>query len=249
MKKIFTKKNAPVFMAVVSVAGLVGTVVTAVYAAPKAEALLKEKEQQKGEPLTKAEKLKYAVPVYIPTILTGTATAVCIFGGSVLSRKQLASLGAGYTLVADQFTRYKNKVREIHGEQAHRDIMEQINCAVCEPEPLFAPGLGLNAGFDFPEDRKQLLFYDPISEIFFKTSYEDVLSVLYHLNRNYMLRGSASCDEYYEFLGIECENLLGWSMSGGVVFLDFDISKAVKDGVEYYRIEPVFWPEPDYDEF
>ena len=94
-----------------------------------------------------------------------------------------------------------------------------------------------------------MLFYDTISEIYFESTYEEVLQALYHLNRNFVLRGESPCNEYYEFLGIECSNMLGWNSWSGYCFIDFDISKVEKDGKVYFRIDPVFWPEPDYDKY
>ena len=248
MKKIFSKKNTPIILAAASVVGLVGTVATAIRGTKKAEKILKEKEIDKGSPLTTVEKIKFAAPSYIPTIITGLATATCIVKETILNNKQFISLEASYGLVASQFTKYKSRVREIYGEKAHRDIMDQLDLAVGEPLPISADGIAIS-GFDIPDGAKKLLFYDTISEIYFESTYEEVLQALYHLNRNFVLRGDSPCDEYYEFLGIECSNMLGWNSWSGYCFIDFDISKVEKDGKVYFRIDPVFWPEPDYDKY
>ena len=243
--KIFFKKNAPLILTVTSVAGLVGTVVLAVKATPKATAILKEKQEEKEEPLTTLEKVKYAAPVYIPTVLTGLGTAACIIGTGVLNEKQIKSLAAGYTLLADRFTKYQHKVKEIYGEEAHREILRQIDLAPCDPPYLYACGCFSNAGFELPEDRSKRLFYDTIAQVYFESTYEEVLQALYHLNRNYILRHCAGVCEYHEFLGLkDCpDSELGWTMEDGLEFVDFDIIHAVTDdGLEYYMISPAFEP-------
>lgn len=243
--KIFLKRKVPAILAVTSVAGLVGTVVLAVKATPKAVKILQEKQEEKEEPLTTLEKVKYAAPVYIPTLLTGVATTACIIGSGVLNEKQVRSLSASYALLADRFTKYKNKVVEIYGEEAHREILRQLDIVPCSPPPLIACGCFSNSGFDLPEDRPKRLFYDTVSQSYFESTYEEVLQALYHLNRNYAIGHGVGVDTYHAFLGLKnCPgDELGWTMEDGLEFVDFDIVRTVTDdGLEYYMISPTFEP-------
>ena len=72
------KKNAPTILTCIGAAGVVTTTVMAVKATPKALEILKDAEEEKGEKLTKWEKINVAGPVYIPAVITGAATIALI---------------------------------------------------------------------------------------------------------------------------------------------------------------------------
>lgn len=95
------------------------TALMATNAKPKATKLLDKAREEKGEELTTFEKIKTAGPVYIPTIITGAGTIACIFGANILNKRQQASLMSAYALVDNSFTEYKNKLKELYGEEAH----------------------------------------------------------------------------------------------------------------------------------
>ena len=65
---------------------MIATAVVAVKSTPKALELLKEAEAEKGEELTRFEKIKTAGPVYVPSILIGSATLACIFEANFRTR-------------------------------------------------------------------------------------------------------------------------------------------------------------------
>lgn len=68
-------------------------------------------------------------------------------------------------------------------------------------------------------DTKQTLtFYDPFSMRYFERTIDEVLEAEYHLNRNFILRGDASVNEFYRFLGLEETpdgDEYGWSQCVG----------------------------------
>ena len=248
--KIFLKKNSPKILTGLGIVGLVGTVVSAVCATPKAQKILQEKEEEKGEALTTSEKVKYAGPVYIPTALTGLATAACIIGAGTANNKKIASISGGYALLADQYKRYQGKVKEKFGIETHREIMEEITVEPCDPPTLTACGI-TDSGFDIPETDSKCLFYDTLGERYFEARYADVLCALYHLNRNYALGGVISVCEYFDFLGLDPDKRfdeLGWSFYGGLEWIDFDITKTTTDdGLVFFMLSPTFYPWPDFE--
>lgn len=61
-------------------------------------------------------------------------------------------------------------------------------------------------------------FYDPFSMRYFERTINEVLKAEYCLNRNFILRGDASVNEFYRFLGLEetCDgDEYGWSQCVG----------------------------------
>lgn len=60
---------------------------------------------------------------YIPAAISGTATIFCIFGANVLSKRQQAALTSAYALLNDSYNNYKDKLKELYGEEAHQKIV------------------------------------------------------------------------------------------------------------------------------
>lgn len=105
---------------------------------------------------------------------------------------------------------------------------------------------------DFGDIDEEVLFWDSYSERYFTSTVSRVLQAEYHFNRNYVLRGSASINELYEFLGIsgiEHGDDIGFTISTGLDWVDFDHHKAVlDDGLEAHVIDISFLPEPLEDQ-
>lgn len=115
--RLFIKRNSATILSFVAVAGVVATAITSANATPKAVRALDTAKLNKGEEeLTKIEKVKTVLPVYLPTIITGTATAVCILGSNVLNQRTQASLSSAYAIVDQSYRDYRNKVKELYGE-------------------------------------------------------------------------------------------------------------------------------------
>lgn len=110
--RLFIKRNSATILSFVAVAGVVATAITSANATPKAVRALDTAKLNKGEEeLTKIEKVKTVLPVYLPTIITGAATVVCILGSNVLNQRTQASLSSAYAIVDQSYRDYRNKVK------------------------------------------------------------------------------------------------------------------------------------------
>ena len=76
----------------------------------KAIKLINQAENEKNADLTKTETVKACWKVYIPAMVTGTASIVCLIGASSVNAKRNAALAAAYTLSDTAFREYKEKV-------------------------------------------------------------------------------------------------------------------------------------------
>lgn len=123
MKKLAA---TPTILTCIGAAGVIATSIAAVRATPKAEMLLKEAECEKGEELTTTEVIKVASPVYIPALLIGATTIACIFGANILNTRQQASLMSAYGLLDASYKEYRNKVKELYGEESDRKAKEEV---------------------------------------------------------------------------------------------------------------------------
>jgi hypothetical protein len=216
----------------------------AVKATPKAIRLCEQAEEAKGEKLTKFETIKTAGPVYIPTILTGSATIACIFGANVLNKRKQAALMSAYALLDSSYKEYKEKVNELYGDEAQTKVKEEIAKDHYKEEDIDL------------EDGKEL-FFDEFSGRYFESTIYDVRTAQYNINKDMALQTSVSLNDYYAYLDIppiEGGDELGWS--SGMCFdaywqswIDFNHHRTVMDdGLECCIVG--FFTEPfvGYDE-
>lgn len=254
------QKASPTILTCLGAIGVVTTAVLAVKATPKALERIEEAQDAKtlenGENLTQMETIAACWQCYIPATVTGIATIGCIFGANVLNRRQQASLASAYALVSRQYSDYKRKVKEVAGEEVHKQVVQSLAVERAKDVPITTESFIGHSSLDFDDTNEETrLFYDVFSERYFESTISRVLQAEYHLNRNFMFGGYISLNEFYKFLGLEETELgaaVGWnSCNGDIFWIDFDHSKAmVDDGlngeVECYIIDMVFPPDETY---
>ena len=238
---MFVKRNASTILTCVGGAGVVATSVMAVKATPKAMRLLEEAKTEKGEDLTKWEKVKTAGPAYVPSIIMGATTLACIFGANMLNQRKQAALMSAYALLDSSYKDYKKKVEELYGEGADKNVRTEL-------------AKDKYAETDISVDDNKQLFYDDYSGRYFEATMEDVISAQYKINRKIATWGGVDLNEFYELVGlptVDYGDYIGWSC--GTLYdmcwepwLDFYHEKVeMDDGLECYIIR--FSTEPMYD--
>lgn len=253
--EVFCKRHAAAILTVAGSIGVVATSVMAVKATPKAMDILNKAEEEKGEELTVAEKVQVAGPAYIPAVMTGVATIVCIFGAGKFNKEQQAAITSAYALVDTSYKEYKKKVRELYGDETHNEIINAIMVEKAEDMQIrsgyFCTSCDLSVEYNNGEPK---LFYDEYSNRYFEATIEQVMNAEYHLNRNYILRGYAVLNELYDFLGLsetEYGDIMGWApLDEGMYWIEFNHRKVELDnGMVCYILEMPFEPSIDYDEY
>ena len=235
---------------------MVLTTIAAIKATPKALESLDEAKKEKGEELTRTEKFKIAVPKYIPTILIGASTIGCIVGANITNKRHQAALVSAYTLVDSSFKEYKQKLKELYGEETHNEIVNAIAVEKVDPEWM-VKGAYFGMECDLTSEDacgEPVLFYEEYGNRYFEATIEQVINSEYNLNRNYVLRGYAYLNELYDFLGLESTDygsVLGWAPKDNDMFwIEFNHRKAVlDDGLEVYILEMPFEPTYDFLEY
>jgi hypothetical protein len=244
----FLKRHSSTFLTVLGAIGVSITAVMAVKSAPKAKKLLDKAEEEKGEPLTTFEQFKAVTPAYLPAALTGTATVMCIFGANMLNQKKQASLASAYALLSQTYQQYRKTANVLFGEDADSRIQAEI----AQDRYIHADGsLIYDAATD--DSSPIVLFYDLFSKRYFRSTLPAVLQAQYHLNRNMILRGAASVNEYYDFLGLDKMaevDGFGWGSvfwDNGFQWIDFENRYTkLDDGMECYIISMAYTPECFY---
>lgn len=255
---LYIRKYSPVALSCVASVGVVITAVVAVKATPKAVVLIHADSRKKhdGDPYayTKKEAVAVAWKCYIPAVVLGASTIACIMGANALNRRQQAALTSAYALVQNSYKEYKDKLKELYGEEAHNAIMDSIVKEKCKDVSISATGGWYASSLDFGEGMEPEItrtFYDSFSKRYFESTIEKVIQAEYHLNRNFMFAGVIPLNDFYEFLGLEKTKLgdaVGWSsVNGDIYWIDFNHHRlTLDDGMEIYIIDMVFEPTADW---
>ena len=242
----FCKRNASTILTCVGSAGVVATSVMAVKATPKALELLEGAKKEKGEELTKLEKIKVAGPTYIPSIAMGASTIACVFGANVLNKRRQAALISAYNLLNESYKEYKKKVEDLYGEEATKQIRTEIAKDHYDEEK----------DQNGEDDNKQL-FYDEYSQRYFRASNETVLSAEYAINKILTEDCYASVNELYDLFEIDTidgGDAVGWSSAQMFdmywsSWIDFYHEKVeLEDGMECFIIH-FTEPMADFEDY
>ena len=245
--KLFVKRNATTILTTVGAVGVVVTSVMAVKATPKALRLLEDAKREKGEDLTKLEVIATAAPVYIPSVLVGTATIACVFGANVLNKKQQAAMMSAYALLDQSYKDYKKKVDELYGEGSNKEVEHEIVKDKYDESDLSIDD----------EDGKEL-FYDAFSERYFRSTMADVLEAEYEINHILAQDCGVYLNEFYDQLGldeVDYGDYLGWSTFELVetywyCWVEFEHEKVtMDDGLECTIIHMVKEPTFGFEDY
>lgn len=250
--KNYLRKATPTLLSCLGAVGVIATSVLAVRATPKAVERIKadSRKNHDGDPYayTKLEAVQSAWTCYIPAISVGASAIVCIFGANVLNKRQQAAISSAYALLNTSYQDYKDKLKELYGEETHQKIVDSIAAERAKDVYISASSFCDCTSLSFdernPDDMK--LFYESFSRRYFESTIAQVLEAEYHLNRNWCLGARVYVNDFYEFLGIESideGNELGWFWSDEIAWLDFNHHKAtLEDGLEVYVVDFVFAP-------
>lgn len=239
------KRASPTILSCIAAIGTVATAVLAVKATPKALMCcsnldVEHFENGKDDP-TPAEYLKVAWKPYIPAAAVGLGTIVCILSANGLNRKQQATITSAYVLLENAYKEYKNKLKDIYGEETDTEVRKAVAKDNYTGDPDVTDG--------------KLLFYDEYSNQYFERTMEEVIDAEYHLNREFILEGDVKLNKFYELLGLpetELGAVVGWDSESAAAFfgyqwIDFEHDLVVMDdGLECYIVHMPFAPTREF---
>lgn len=228
------KRASPTILTCMAAVGVISTAVLAVKGTTKAQRLLQEASDEKGGELTKLEAVKATAPAYILTALAGATTISCIVGANILNKRQQATMASAYAMLNQTYRRYRQAANSVYGKDADSKIQAEI------AKDIYVDGNGYIYDPDMDKNSEKILFYDSNSQRYFQATIPAVLSAMYHLNRNLVLRGDVTLNEFFEFIGIDKipgGDDIGWSMNelieDGLMWLDFEnVHTKLEDGME-----------------
>lgn len=241
IKTFFNKNGSKILSATASV-GVVLTSIFSGWGTYKAFKKLQVREKTDKD-LSKKDKLRIVLPHYVLAAGFGLSTIMCILGINILNTKQQNALTSAYMLLSSSYREYRNKVKELSGDEADLAVVSEI------------------ASKKLPEGKiseNKVLFYEAFSKRYFESTMLDVMAAVYHYNRNFQLRQWASLNEFYDFLGIdrvEYGDYLGfnadqmWIDGFTAPWIDIHTQRAIDcDGKEFYILQFDWDPIPNYTE-
>ncbi len=217
-----TKQHSPAILTGIGMAGVVITTATAIRATPRALKLIEERKRElRTHELATKELIGTTWKCYIPTVIAGATTMMCIFGANKITAKRTTALAAAYTLSETALKdsnsllkAYKEKVVENFGADAEHKIKESIEKDQVKNS--------INEVISEPE---KLLFCDESVGRYFESSKHDIEKSIADLNALMMRYMSVSMNDWYDLLNIDHTSLgdtLGWDIQDGPLEVYYD---------------------------
>mgnify|MGYP004519466439 FL=1 len=239
------KKHSPTILTGVGIAGMITTTILAVQATPKALRLLEEKKADisETEKLPPIEVVKAAWKVYVPAVLTGILSTVCLIGANSVNQRRGAALAAAYSLSESALKEYREKVVETIGKKKEQAIRDDIAKDRVTANPVREVVV---------TDRGSTLCYDSLSGRYFKSDIETLRRTVNDLNRRMRDEMFISLNDFYcavdnpDLSPTKLGDSLGWNIDKGYIDLGFS-SQLTADGTPCLVLDYTVVPEYEYN--
>lgn len=226
-------RKAPEILLGTGIAGMVTTVVLAVRATPKAMLLIEEAKAKKDTnedvsisvDVTPIEIIKATWKCYIPTVLIGSGSIVCLICAHSTNARRNAALAAAYSLSETALKEYQAKVVETIGEKKEQAIQDAVNKDRVTANPPVAQEVIITSHGD-------TLCYDHWSGRYFKSDVEKIRKAANEVSRRMLDEMYVSLNDFYSELGLSETPLgeeLGWNVNREG-FVEVKIGATLADG-------------------
>ena len=221
----FLKKRSPEILTGIAVAGVISTTIFAVRATPKAMEVVEIESEDKD--LTVPEIIKHTWKFYMPAVIMGGVTIVCIISANKISLKRNTALASMYAISERTLKNYQNKVLEVVGEKTHREIRDSIVDDEIKNNPVSKSSVIITG-------KGNVLCYDCFGGRYFESDIEKIKQAVNELNRDILsnMDHIVTLNELYDKLGLDSTKLgddVGWFIDDGLVEVDFS-SHLAEDG-------------------
>lgn len=233
-------KRSPELMLALGIGTAFAAVITGIAATPKALKRINEVKIEKLETegndistenyemicLQPKETAKAVWKYYIPTAVLFVSSMACLICSHHVSSRRTAALAAAMSVTETAFRQYKDAVVE----NVAPEVKEKIESAVAAKQ--------IQRATDprdtqiYISDKDGVTCYDPWSGRYFKSSKEQVKSIVNDLNHEMLcdgFGGSVSLNDFYDKIGLpdtDAGSALGWNTSNGLIEIIFDAQLA-----------------------
>lgn len=256
------KKHSPEILTSIGVAGMITTTVLAVKSTPKALILIEEEKRRQNHEILKEAKengqdmcehidklhplevVKVTWRCYIPAVVTGTMSILCLVGASSVSARRNAALATAYTLSESAMKEYRDKVIETIGEKKEKVVKEAIAKDKIEKDPVTNNEVIIT-------DKGNTLCYDVISGRYFKSDINTIEKAVNDINRRLLLDSYISLNDFYYSIGLDETKIgddIGWNVDQSLIRLEFR-SQLATDGTPCVVLDYITMPKYDFDKW
>lgn len=219
----------------------------------KIETLYLEKVSN-DEELTRKDKIKLGIKVFLPTFISTAITTTCALVGMSVNKKDINNLTAALALTSASLYDYTSKNIEVNGIEAHDKVLEALHAEKAKKTFITSSTFSDICNLIQENESKETkLFYEPLTDRYFESTLADVINAEYHINRNLSLGAFVTLNVYLDFLGlssVDGGDDIGWDLGylDGIYWLDFNhrhVDLEVTDdncSLECICIETVFSP-------
>lgn len=204
--KSFLGEHSSIILTSIAVAGVVGTAITASHDTLNAQKVLRQIEDENPD-ATKQEKLRELAPCYIPTLLMAGATIACVVGAHATNAQKIAAYASAYGLAQEAAGKYREKVKEIVGEEKSEEIDKEFASSIIENH---TPGDREIMEID---DGRELC-YDVVTGRWFQSDAETLRHIQNDLNHQLISEMWMSLNNFYYACGlapVEIGEEIGWN--------------------------------------
>lgn len=205
----FRVKHEPEILMSMGLAGLTFSVVWGIKTTVKAVKICdKIKQEQEKEKLTPKEVVQATWKLYLPVVATTTLSIPCIILGNRVSSKRNAALAAAYAISETAIQEYKEKAKEIVGEEKVKKIEEEVSKEKVSKKDSSVIVLG----------SEESLYYEPLTDRYFKSDWNTIQRCANELNEQALMSttGQFSLNDWFEKIGLPVTDIgddIGWSTS------------------------------------
>lgn len=261
--KVIADNRSNIITALVAT-GVVSTTIRAIKDTPKVNLMIDEAVAEKGEDLTKKEKVVIYAKGYWKTIAIGTGTLVLLVGNRVLDQKSMTGLVGAYVAAEGKIQSIKESIKETVDEETQKKIADKTTEKEIEKNPYkktydegeeeFMPPSTECKGLD--------LFWDDFTGHWFWSTRERIEAACNMCNKQLLKNDEVGLNDFYDYLGIDTSllsGMFGWHIDQGF-YNDKNIVEAELDsewgdytdpsrGKQYGILRFVTEPVYEYDRY
>ena len=222
--RAFIRDNTPAILSAFGATGAIGTAYLSAKAAYDSYPIIQEHEEIHGIPDSTREMYiergKIVWKLYIPAIVSGTSTVLCIVVAARVGSRRTAAITAAYTLSERALVEYREKVTEAIGagkEQKIRDEIAKDKVEANPPGPTIITGEG------------QVLCYELFTGRYFNSTMENLRRAENNVNGALIKHDYATVSDFYDQVGLPYTSYsseVGWTSEK---LLDLDYSTVMSE--------------------
>ena len=219
-------RNSPVILTGLAISGTLASVFLTYKGTQKStlEIATKANHQNQfgGEKISNQEKILMTYKNYVPAAITTVGTCTCMVVATKIGLNRTAALGAAFVIAERNGDAYKEKVKEILGENKHVKVNDAVASEHLAQAPALNPNIILTDGEQW--------FLDDWSGRIFRTNIETYKQAVNEFNYDLLNDDSRSLSDFYSKIGLDTiqeSDSIGWSSDR---LLTVNYTTDLKDG-------------------